>query len=56
MSKDDSEKKSEFLSIRVSKEMKAELEAIAADNERSLSWVVAKIIDRYLESGRSKKF
>jgi len=47
-------KKSEFLSVRVAKEMKAELEKIAEDNDRSISWVVGKIIEKYL-NGKSRK-
>ena len=53
MSEKDS-KKSEFLSVRVPKDTKAELEKIAEDNERSISWVVGKIIDKYL-NGKSRK-
>jgi len=54
MSKDDSTKKSEFLSVRVAKEIKEELEGIAQENERSVSWVVGKIIEKYL-NGKSRK-
>ena len=47
-------KKSEFLSVRVAKETKVELEKIAEENDRSISWVVGKIIDKYL-NGKSRK-
>ncbi len=46
------EAKTEFLSVRLSKEMKAELEEIAEKEERTLSWVVAKILEKHLKSGR----
>ena len=49
MSTHDKSKKKEFLSVRVSSEVKAKLEDIAEENERSLSWVVAKIISNHLE-------
>ena len=41
-------KKSEFLSVRVSPTVKEKLEKIAQKNERTLSWVIAKIIDKHL--------
>ena len=50
------DKKTEFLSIRVTKATKAELEKISTDHERSTSWVVGKIIDSFLENKNSVKF
>lgn len=53
MSTGKKEKKKEFLSVRVSAGVKARLEEIADNNERSLSWVVAKIIDSHLAKAKS---
>jgi len=47
-------KKSEFLSVRVPKNTKTVLERIAKEKERSLSWVVAKILDKFLSGKRPK--
>jgi predicted transcriptional regulator len=46
--------KGEILSVRVSAATKTELEKIADSQDRSLSWLVAKILGDYLAS-RSKK-
>lgn len=54
MRKKENSKKSEFLSVRVSKEVKDHLEDIAEENERSVSWVVSKILEKFTQ-GKSKK-
>lgn len=43
--------KSEFLSIRLSRETKAKLEKLAEAEDRSLSWLVAKILEEHLKEG-----
>lgn len=45
-------KKAEFLSVRVSTETKGRLQEIATAEDRSLSWVVAKILERFLDDER----
>ena len=55
MAKRAEDKKTEFLSVRVPASTKVALLEIAEENERSLSWVVAKILDRYLNSGDGRK-
>lgn len=45
------EAKTEFLSIRLSKETKAKLEKEAAADDRTLSWLVAKILEEHLKKG-----
>jgi hypothetical protein len=52
MAKRTSDKKTEFLSVRVPASTKTELLRIAEKNERSLSWVVAKILALYLTEER----
>ncbi len=51
-------KKTEFLSVRVSEGTKDALEEIAESEDRSLSWLVAKILEDYLKlkkkSGRRR--
>ena len=51
-------KKTEFLSVRVSEGTKDSLEEIAESEDRSLSWLVAKILEDYLKikkkSGRRR--
>ncbi len=51
-------KKTEFLSVRVSEGTKGALEEIAESEDRSLSWLVAKILEDYLKikkkSGRRR--
>ena len=42
-------KKTEFLSVRVSEGTKDALEEIAESEDRSLSWLVAKILEDYLK-------
>lgn len=49
------QKKTEFLSVRVSRETKDRLETIAEENDRSLSWVVAKMIEASLGDRAEKK-
>jgi len=52
MGKRTSDKKTEFLSVRVPASTKTELLRIAEKNERSLSWVVAKILALHLTEER----
>ena len=47
--------KSEFLSVRLSKETKAALETLADEDERSLSWLVAKILDTHVKQATKRK-
>ena len=54
MPKKDSEKKTEFLSVRVTKQAKKELEEIAATDDRSVSWLVARILDETLKTIKEK--
>ncbi len=42
------EKRTEFISVRVSDATKIQLEAIAGTKQRSLSWMVDKILQQYL--------
>ena len=47
--------KSEFLSVRVSAATKAALARIAEEQDRSLSWVVGRLLDDYVaRKGRSQ--
>jgi len=50
----ESNKKTEFLSLRVSKAVKKELEEIAASDDRSVSWLVGKVLDEFLKSFKEK--
>ena len=54
MPKKASEKKTEFLSVRVTKQAKKELEEIAARDDRSVSWLVARILDETLKRIKEK--
>ena len=45
------EAKTEFLSIRLSKGTKAKLEKEATADDRTLSWLVAKILEDHLKKG-----
>ncbi len=47
--------KSEFLSVRLSQETKAALEVLAEADERSLSWLVAKILDTHVKQATKRK-
>lgn len=49
MRKRKAERKGEFLSVRVSLRTKAELVKLADQQERSVSWIVGKIIDDHLD-------
>ena len=49
MGKRTADKKTEFLSVRVPASTKTALLRIAEEKERSLSWIVAKILDNYLK-------
>lgn len=55
MTKKTTEKKTEFISARVSKTVKKRLEDIAVQNDRPLSWVVSKILENYAGSKRAGK-
>ena len=48
MGKDKTAKKAEFLSVRVSPDVKAKLEKLAESQERTLSWLVGKILEDYI--------
>ena len=43
-------KKTEFLSVRLPGATKSKLELIAEENDRSLSWIVAKILNDYVNN------
>ena len=45
---DKPEKKTEFISIRVTPDVKEKLDCIASNSERSISWVVGNMIEFYL--------
>ena len=55
MAKSTLEKKPDFLSVRVSKSVKSKLEKVAAENDRPLSWVVNRILEKYVNSSRYGK-
>lgn len=55
MAKKIEQKKTEFLSLRVSKDVKNKLEIIAAQQERPLSWVVSKILEKHVNSKQAGK-
>lgn len=55
MAKKTVEKKTEFISVRVSKSVKNKLEDIALENDRPLSWVVSRILENYAGSKRAGK-
>lgn len=55
MAKKIEQKKTEFLSLRVSKDVKNKLETIAAQQERPLSWVVSKILEKHVNSKQAGK-
>jgi predicted transcriptional regulator len=48
-------KKTELVSARVSKTVKSKLEDIALENDRPLSWVVSKILEKYANSKQAGK-
>ncbi|MCG8434139.1 MAG: hypothetical protein MJA83_08925 [Gammaproteobacteria bacterium] len=50
MAKAEANKKTEFLSIRVSQPVKRKLQKLADDQDRPLSWVVNKILEKYVNS------
>jgi predicted HicB family RNase H-like nuclease len=53
MKKRKSQKKSEFLSVRVSEKVKTKLAEMAASQDRSLSWLTAKILEEYTNKNTS---
>jgi len=55
MGKRTSDKKTEFLSVRVPATTKAALIRLAETNERSLSWVVAKILETHLSQKSARR-
>lgn len=55
MARNVSEKKTDFLSVRMSKTVKSKLEKVAEENDRPLSWVVNKILENYVNSKRYGK-
>lgn len=46
--------KNKTISVIVSDEMRAELEKIAAEEERNLSWVVRKALQQYIDGRQDK--
>jgi len=55
MKKEAREMKSEFLSIRVSPSTKAALETIAESQDRTLSWLVSRILETHVEKAALKR-
>lgn len=55
MVKKTEQKKTEFISLRVSKDVKSKLEAIALQQDRPLSWVVSKILEKHVNSKQAGK-
>lgn len=55
MASNTDEKKTEFISLRVTKSVKNKLEDIAVQNDRPLSWVVNKILEKYVTSKKPGK-
>ena len=54
MAKKKTDRKTEFLSVRVSETTKNTLEEIAESEDRSLSWLVAKVLEDYLKARKNK--
>jgi predicted transcriptional regulator len=54
MSKKKKSTKTEHLSVRVSPQTKKALEKIAAKEDRTVSWLVARILDDYV-AARAKR-
>lgn len=48
------DKKSEFLSLRIPPALKEKLAKIADKKDRTLSWVIGKIIEKYLQNNDGK--
>jgi len=48
-------KKDYFLSVRISKDMKAELRAAAERRERTSSWLAHDILERWLLAERKRR-
>lgn len=48
MEKRKKEAKGEFISVRVSENVKKKIQTLADKQERSLSWMIGKIIEEYL--------
>jgi hypothetical protein len=44
------EKKSQMIGARIPESMKQMLEKIAKDNDRSISWVITKILQNHLKN------
>ena len=55
MAKKTDQKKTDFISLRVSKSVKSKLEEIALQNDRPLSWVVSKILENHVNSKQTGK-
>ncbi len=49
------DKKTELISVRISKSLRDKLEAIAEEQDRPLSWVVNKILQKHLNSKQAGK-
>ncbi len=43
------------ISVIISDEMKAEVERVAAAQERNISWIVRKAVERYLEETKEEE-
>ena len=48
-------RKRELIAVYIPKEKKVALEAWAASEDRSVSWIVAKLIDRALDSRQQQQ-
>ena len=49
------DKKSDFLSVRIPPKLKEKLLQISKEKERSLSWIIGKILEKYLKEDDGKK-
>ncbi|MBL4827444.1 MAG: hypothetical protein JKY66_06980 [Spongiibacteraceae bacterium] len=56
MAKTPKKKKDEFISVRVETAVKGKLVKLAEKHERSVSWVVNKILVEYVNNDKSKAF
>lgn len=48
------DKKSEFLSVRIPPALKAKVAKLAEEKERTLSWMIGKIIEHYFKNHDGK--
>lgn len=47
-------KKSAYITFRTSEEIKSHLEKMAKEDERTLSWVINKILEEYIKKTAPK--